>query len=58
MKMNLLVQEKTKAHFTKEMLLTKPYDGIYEILEGLMNKGMHIAVDTNKRQDFVEELMG
>ena len=40
-----------------DVLLARPYDGVYEILEWLKKKGMHISVATNKRQDFVEELM-
>lgn len=48
-----------RNHYKKgDVLLAKPYDGVYEILEWLKKMGMHIAVATNKRQDFVEELMG
>lgn len=38
-------------------LLAKPYDGIYDVLDLLKEQGIHIAVATNKRQDFVDGLM-
>lgn len=40
-----------------DVLRAQPYDGIYEVLEMLKEQGVHIAVATNKRQDFVDELM-
>lgn len=41
----------------KEVLHARPYDGIYDVLSVLKERGVHIAVATNKRQDFTDELM-
>lgn len=47
-----------RDHYKKgDVLLAKPYEGIYEMMEILKNQGIHIAVATNKRQDFVDQLM-
>ena len=35
---------------------TKPYDGISDLLKKLMNDGVKIAINTNKKQEMVEEL--
>lgn len=40
-----------------DVLLAKPYDGIYDVLNALKKQEIHIAVATNKRQDFVDALM-
>ncbi len=40
-----------------DVLLAKPYHGVYEVLTNLRQRGMHIAVATNKRQDFADELI-
>lgn len=48
-----------RNYYKKEqnLLRAKPYDGIFELLEYLKEKKMHMAVATNKRQDFVERLL-
>ena len=40
-----------------DVLLAKPYDGIYDVLDALKKQEIHIAVATNKRQDFADALM-
>lgn len=40
-----------------DVLLAKPYDGVYEILDWLKERKIHMAVATNKRQDFADKLM-
>lgn len=46
-----------KRYKEGDVLLARPYEGVYDILRWMKNKGMHIAVATNKRQDFVDALM-
>lgn len=46
-----------KRYKEGDVLLARPYEGVYDILEWMRNKGMHIAIATNKRQDFVDALM-
>jgi len=40
-----------------DVLLAKPYEGIYEILGLLKQRDVHVAIATNKRQDFVDALV-
>lgn len=40
-----------------DVLLAKPYEGVYEVLDWLKERKIHMAVATNKRQDFTEALM-
>ena len=41
----------------KELLRAVPYDGIYDVFEMLMEKGVKLAVATYKRQDYAVELL-
>ena len=41
----------------KSLLLAKPYDGIYELCELLMSKGIKMAVATYKREDYALTLL-
>lgn len=41
----------------ENLLLAEPYDGVFKLLEYLKKKRIHMAIATNKRQDFVEKLM-
>lgn len=46
-----------KEHYSKNMYNhTKPYDGILDVLENLRNKGLRIAVVSNKFDSAVKEL--
>lgn len=46
-------------HYKKgDVLLAKPYEGVYDVLNRLSERKIHMAVATNKRQDFTEELLG
>lgn len=40
-----------------DVLLAKPYEGVNAVLATLKANGTHIAVATNKRQDFADELI-
>lgn len=40
-----------------DVLLATPYNGIYEVLSALRSRGTHLVIATNKRQDFVDELL-
>lgn len=40
-----------------DVLLAKPYEGVYELLRMLKANGIRMAVATNKRQDFTDRLM-
>lgn len=46
-----------KKYKEGDVLLARPYEGIYDVLGWIRKRGMHVAVATNKRQDFVDELM-
>ena len=47
-----------RKHYKEgNVLLAKPYNGVYKVLEYIHKKEIHLAVATNKRQDFVDELM-
>lgn len=47
-----------REHYKKEdVYRAEPYEGIYEVLEKLKRGGCHLAVATNKRQDFTDMLM-
>lgn len=46
-----------KRYKEGDVLLAKPYAGVYEFLRVLKKNGIHMAVATNKRQDFTEQLM-
>lgn len=46
-----------KRYKEGDVLLARPYEGVYELLGGLRQKGIHMAVATNKRQDFTDQLM-
>lgn len=41
----------------KALLLAKPYDGIYELCEGLQKEGIRMAVATYKREDYALTLL-
>lgn len=41
----------------KTLLLAKPYEGIYETLSEIQNKGIRIAVATYKREDYAVKLL-
>ena len=38
------------------VMLAKPYEGMYDVLQAIKHKEIHMAIATNKRQDFVEAL--
>lgn len=40
-----------------DILLAKPYDGIYETIEALRGAGVKTAVATYKRQDYAEKIL-
>lgn len=40
-----------------DVLRACPYEGVYEVMDTLKKHGIHIAVATNKRQDFTDVLM-
>lgn len=42
---------------TTDLMKAKPYEGIYETMEALQRRGVHIAVATYKRQDYTIDLM-
>lgn len=47
-----------RTHYKEEdVLRAHPYEGIFEVLTALKKHGIHMAVATNKRQDFTDELM-
>ena len=39
------------------LLLARPYDGIYDTLDGLVEKGIKVAVATYKREDYAVKLL-
>lgn len=39
------------------LLKAKPYEGIYELMEELVKRGVRIAVATYKRQDYTERIL-
>lgn len=41
----------------KNLLLAKPYDGIYELLDILVKKDIAIGIATYKKQDYAEKLL-
>lgn len=41
----------------EDLLKAKPYDGIYEAMDMLADKGVKIAVATYKRQDYAEKIL-
>lgn len=41
----------------KDVLKAEPYEGIYDVLKTLTEKEIHIAIATNKRQDFTDVLL-
>ncbi|MGN1089605.1 MAG: HAD hydrolase-like protein [Huintestinicola sp.] len=41
----------------EDLLKAKPYDGIYEAMNMLADKGVKIAVATYKRQDYAEKIL-
>lgn len=38
------------------VMLAKPYEGMYDVLQELKRKEIRMAIATNKRQDFIEAL--
>ncbi|MDY6325299.1 MAG: HAD hydrolase-like protein [Catonella sp.] len=40
-----------------DLLKAEPYDGIYDVLTGLRNRGIHTAIATYKREDYALTLM-
>lgn len=47
-----------REHYKQgDVYQAKPYEGVYEVLEILGQAGCHVAVATNKRQDFTDMLM-
>lgn len=40
-----------------DLLLAKPYEGIYELLAALRSRGVCVAVATFKREDYAEKLL-
>lgn len=39
------------------VMLAKPYEGMYDVLQSLQNRNVQMAIATNKRQDFIEGLV-
>lgn len=39
------------------LLKARPYDGIYELMDELVKRGVQIAVATYKRQDYAEDIL-
>ena len=42
----------------ENLLLARPYDGIYDTIKDLKKSGVHCAVATYKRQDYTDRLLG
>lgn len=46
-----------RNHYKEEaVMLAKPYEGMHVVLQNLKNRNIHMAIATNKRQDFIERL--
>lgn len=47
-----------RNHYKEDaVMLAKPYEGMYDVLQSLQNRNVQMAIATNKRQDFIEGLV-